>query len=270
MSQPLYFSAGLGDVIRVIYRTGAYQQLSEATLTTPVIVASHNPFAIEIFRYHRNSRHFLLYDLGHKYSQFFETGLRGVEIIHAMEAFVGLPLEAGRRLPVVPGYVPIFDAPDEIDSKRHVVFAPFAGADVRTFPETLINQIIGVLRSLSVPVFVVSRSYRRTNAKGRVIHHVEDASKYAGGNIEVVDNLSVPATLNLVRNASAFVGSWSALLQAAWLENKAVSTFYPPGWAEVTNGSGYAFGIGRSNCLHADYLNFTGAALERWLTNIPT
>jgi Glycosyltransferase sugar-binding region containing DXD motif len=260
-----YFSAGLGDVIRNIYLHGCYESLSNATTPTAVVVASHNLFSIEIFRHHRNARNFLLYDLGHKYQEFLDAGMRGVEIVRAMEAFTGLPLEESRRTRPSQGYKPVFDAPDNIDSSGHIVFAPFAGGGSRNFSRDLIGQMLTVLRQLPVTVFLVCRSYRRTDAKGRVIHDGEDAGCYAGGNVVVLDNLSVPATLNLVRNASAFVGSWSSLLQAAWFEERPAATFYPPQWAEVTNGSGYAFGVSRADCFHCDYVQFDAGALQTWL-----
>ncbi len=70
------FAAGLGDVIRSCYLNAAYRVLSEATQPVPIIMASHNPFAIEIFRHHRNAENFILYDLAHKFEEFFNAGLR--------------------------------------------------------------------------------------------------------------------------------------------------------------------------------------------------
>ncbi len=223
-----YYAAGLGDVIRVIYQTESYKYISEATSPVPIIVASHNPFTLEIFRYHRNAKNFILYDLGHKFSEFILKGLRGVDITNACFDFVGFEQSFFLRKKAADGYVPTFDAPDDVDSKGHIVFQPFAGnTDARSFKSGLIEKIIDVLRRQNRQVYILTRSYIRKGISGKVVHSGEDASKYAGGNIIVLDNLSVPASLNLIKTCSAYIGSWSSMQQAAWFENKPVSVFYP-------------------------------------------
>jgi hypothetical protein len=101
--------AGLGDIIRVIYHGSSYRFLSETEIPVAVLVASHNPFAVEIFRHHRNAKNFLIVELGHKYVEFFRSGMRGVEINKALVEFAGLREENLIRGRVEPGYVPIFD-----------------------------------------------------------------------------------------------------------------------------------------------------------------
>ncbi len=72
--RPVIFTAGLGDVIRSCYLTRSLQHLEEAASPVPVVVASHNPFSMELFRYHRNAAQFVLYDLGHKYQELLGMG----------------------------------------------------------------------------------------------------------------------------------------------------------------------------------------------------
>jgi hypothetical protein len=259
------FSAGLGDVIRVIYLQCSYNFMSVSESAKAVLVASHNPFAIEIFRHHRNAKNFILYDLGHKYVEFLRSGLKGTAITQALMDFAGLPMESLIRGPS-DGSQPIFDAPDDVRSTGHVVFCPFAGSiGERTFTPSLTEKLVKVLRRLPVPVYLVCRSFPRSEPSGRVIHANEDARMFAGGNIQVLDMLTVPASLNLVRNASAFVGSWSALHQAAWFEKKPVAVFYPVGWGDVTKRTGYAFGLDREDCFHRDYDSIQMVDFERWL-----
>jgi hypothetical protein len=179
--------------------------------------------------------------------------------------FAGLPMESllsGRS----DGTQPVFDAPDNIESEGHVVFSPFAGSvGARTFTPSFTEKLVRVLRRAPVPVYIVTRSFPRTEPSGKVIHAAEDARMFAGGNIQVLDNLTVPATLNLVRSASAFVGSWSSLQQAAWFENKPVAVFYPVNWGDVTKRGAYAFGLDRPDCFHSDYPSLDAGLFERWL-----
>ncbi|OYW77595.1 MAG: hypothetical protein B7Z37_03310 [Verrucomicrobia bacterium 12-59-8] len=259
------FSAGLGDVIRVCYQNASYRMLSETTQPVPVIMASHNPFAMEIFRHHRNAKHFILYDLAHKYEEFLNAGLRGPDISRALCDFAGVDYAQLIRGPAN-GHVPVFDAPDEVDSKGHIVFQPFAGnASYRSLPPDVIEKTVQVLRSLPYRVFVVTRSYLRPGAKGKALHAVEDAWSLEGGNITVLDSLTVPATLNLIKSSRAYVGSWSSLQQAAWFENKPVAVFYPENYHDVTQRTGYAFGMDRTNTLGREYQQVDAAELEEFL-----
>jgi hypothetical protein len=259
------FCAGLGDVIRVCYQDAGYRVLSETTQPIPVIMASHNPFSIEIFRHHRNAKNFILYDLAHKYEEFLNAGLRGPDINRALCDFVGIDYAKLIR-GSANGHVPVFDAPDDIPSSGHIVFQPFAGnASYRSFPSDLIEKTVQVLRQLPYQVFVVTRSYFRPDHKGKKIHAVEDARSVEGGNIKVLDSLTVPATLNLIKSSRAYVGSWSSLQQAAWFENKPVAVFYPENHHDVTKPTPYAFGMNRENTLGREYAKVDAAELAEFL-----
>ena len=262
------FLAGMGDVIRTIYQTDRYRYISEATSPVPIILASHNPFTSEIFRYHRNARNFVIYELAHKYDEFLASGLRGEEIDQALCAFAGLEYDPSLS-PPLEGYDPPFYAPDGMDSSGHIVLQPFAGNDFfRTLPPPLMERMLPILRAQSCPVYLITRSYFRQGATGRQIHGIEDGRRYAGGNIHLLENLSVPASLNLMKQARCYVGSWSSLQQTAWFANKPVAVWYPSTHVDVVERTPYAFGLDRDDCLHAPYSRFSeeefGAWLERW------
>lgn len=262
------FSAGLGDVIRVCYQSASYRVISATTQPLPVIVASHNPFAVEIFRHHRNAANFVLHDLGHKFEEFAAAGLRGPDISRALCEVACVDYATLIR-GKADGHVPVFDAPDDIDSTGHIVFQPFAGnASYRSLPPALIEQTVQVLRKLPWQVFIVTRNYLRVGTKGKTIHADEDAQCFAGGNVTVLDDLSTPAALNLIKTCRAYVGSWSSLHQAAWFENKPVAVFYPQNYHDVTKHTGYAFGMGRDNTLGREFPQVEAAELEaffrRW------
>lgn len=250
--RPVIFSAGLGDVIRTCYLTRSLQHLEEAASPVPVVVASHNPFSMELFRFHRNASQFVLYDLGHKYQELLGRGLSAREINEEICRFAGVDHASLVRGSADPGYRPTFDAPDHVASSGHIVFQPFAGNNgYRGLPAALVERIVQVLREQSCQVFLVTRSYLRGTAGPNALHGDEEAHQWAGGNITVLDSLSTPATLNLVKSSRALLGSFSSLVQAAWFEDKPVATFYP---ADCRNACGqppshYAFGMQRPDCL---------------------
>lgn len=259
------FTAGLGDVIRTIYQTAAYRAICQAAEPLPVIVASHNPFTLEIFQLHRNAGNFILLDLARKYEEFFTAGLRGPDINRALCQFAGVDYGSIIRGDAE-GHVPVFDAPDDIASSGHIVFQPFAGSmSARSFDDDLIERVVRALREQPHPVYLITRSYIRKGVSGQVIHAEEDARRFAGGNITVLENLSVPASLNLVKTCRAYIGSWSSLHQAAWFEHKPVAVYYPVNYVDVVNRTGYAFGIDRPDCLHAEFPSADMARLREWV-----
>lgn len=268
--RPVIFSAGLGDVIRTCYLTRSLQHLEEAASPVPVVVASHNPFSMELFRFHRNATQFVLYDLGHKYQELLGTGLTAREMNEAICRFAGVDHASLVREAASPGYRPKFDAPDEVASSGHIVFQPFAGNNgYRGFPIGLTERIVPVLREQPCPVFLVTRSYLRGTGPG-ALHGDEDGHQWAGGNITVLDSLSTPATLNLVKTSRALVGSFSSLVQAAWFEDKPVATFYPADCKDACGDppSAYAFGMKRADCLGCTFseadVNELRTFLARW------
>lgn len=250
--RPVIFTAGLGDIIRTCYLTRSLQHLEEASSPVPVVVASHNPFSIELFRFHRNATQFVLYDLGHKYQELVGKKLSPREMNERICRFAGVDHASLVRDPASPGFRPVFNAPDNVDSTGHIVFQPFAGNNrYRGLPAGLMERIVPVLREQPCPVFLVTRSYLRGKAGPGALHGEEDAHQWEGGNITVLDSLSTPATLNLVKTSRALVGSFSSLVQAAWFEDKPVATFYPADCKDAcgTPPSQYAFGMKRADCL---------------------
>jgi hypothetical protein len=252
-------------VIRAFYETASYRLIGEATAPVPVIVASHNPFTMEIFRFHRNAKNFILYDLAHKYEEYLAAGLRGIDINRALCRFAGVDHDNLFRGPAN-AHVPVFDAPDDIASTGHIVFQPFAGnASYRSLPSGLLETMVQTLRKLPYPVYIVTRSYVRPGGSGKTIHAAEDARCHEGGNVTVLDGLTVPATLNLIKNCRAYVGSWSSLQQAAWYEHKPVAVFYPENYLNAMQGTGYAFGMDRENTLGREFSQADATELAEFL-----
>jgi hypothetical protein len=253
-------------VIRSCYLTRCLQYLETVTQPVKVLVASHNPFSMELFRFHRNASHFILHDLGHKYQELLGQGLRGADINRALCEFAGVEHASIIREAPDEGYTPRFDAPDDVTSTGHIVFQPYAGNNgYRGFDPGLIDRTVAVLREQPCEVFLVTRNYLRSPGRSGALHDVEDARQWAGGNITVLENLSTPATLNLVKSCRALVGSFSSLVQAAWFEHKPVATFYPADCRDACGEprSGYAFGMDRADCLGR---SFAGADMTELST----
>jgi hypothetical protein len=261
----VYFTGGLGDIIRTIYMTKSYQFISETKKQTIIIIASHNPYVVELFKFHKNAKNFIIIDLSHKYLEYLYQGLKGPQITHRLCFFLKLNPRQAKRGIANQTSVPEFYAPDEILSKNHVIFQPYSGLKGKDFPKDAMMKIFNLIKNTQLHIYVVGRDYIRLNKKGEHIHSAEDFSFFEGKNVTVIKNLSIPATLNLVRNAKLFLGTWSSLQQAAWFENKPVAVFYPPKYECVTQPSEYAFGLNRQDCFHSDFNTIHYENLEKWL-----
>lgn len=255
----VFFAAGLGDFIRVCYKTDSYSLLSETREMVTVVLALHNPYASECFAHHPNRQFIRVVDLPGQFEHLRSSGMRGAELHHALMRVAGVePVDIVSRNVASQ---PEFFATDEVASEAHIIIQPFASGAGRTIPETLLISIVRECARTGRPVHIVSRSYCKRDEKGKLTHGAENLPPQVARNPSVVwhRNLSVPATINLVKNSALFVGSHSAMLQAAWFENKPAHVLYPKGqteWAPDRIGTGYTFGANFDNTVHQDFKDF--------------
>lgn len=263
------FVAGLGDFIRQSHRTNSYTILSEVEEPVDVIIGSHNPFTLECFTFHPNRKHFHIHYLPHKYVQLFEEGRTGHGIIEGLYEFAGVDIIDRVHQNVSEGEAPVFYAPDDIDERGHVIVQPFAGGPGRNIPDPIVRSMIRILLEEGLKTIVVSRSYIRTE-RNKTLHGSEKPDYgLSHPNLFYIDDLTVPATLNLVKNAKCFVGAHSSLLQMAWYSNIPACVLYPEGhteWRPEVLGKDYTWGSVRKDCLHTDFNHFSKADFFRWVT----
>ncbi|MCB1078389.1 MAG: hypothetical protein KDM63_00150 [Verrucomicrobiae bacterium] len=249
----LCLAGGLGDIIMKLYRSTGYHSLEHASETTNILLVTHNPFVAELFRWHPNREHFVIFDLFHKFREYVDKGYKRGERIDQIFKFLGIPrsLEIGARKLVMPNYY----APDPVESDGHVIFQPYAGAWGRCLTPEVIKRLLECFSNIDRRVFVITRSYVRTRGE-RVLHNSERFDFDLPDNVTWRDDLSVPSTMQLLRRSHAFVGAHSSLLQGAWMEGKATVVMYRKGQGDWVNpGKGYAWGARLDNCRHYDFGN---------------
>ncbi len=226
----LPFYGGLGDVILRSYETRFWHFLEGADQRVAVVVCSVNPFTSELFRWHANRSRIVLYELSHLFDDFSRRGLSGKDFHEAIANFAGLtwPFDWGHYKVPPPGdWKPTFHAPDYLDDSGHIVFHPFAGLKHRSLSRDSLRTSIRFLGEMPCTVYVPSRDFVRFHA-GRAGHGAESLPDMAlPDNFVVLKNLSVPATLNLIRNAMGFVGTHSSLVLAAAKEGVPSLVLYP-------------------------------------------
>jgi hypothetical protein len=273
----VYFSGGLGDVIRALYTKKGYILLNNAQKPIAIVLASHNPFTKEIFLFHANFRRFILIDVSISYETLFAKGFRGDDLTAQIKKSIPYGVNSCIGTEQHKNPKRIFTAPDTLEIlnfEKYVIFQPFAGGNARNIPCNLIIEILETLDKRKIKTFILMRSFVRTDFKGKLIHDDEklnstiNLSKYS--QVKLLNNLSVPATLQLLQNSKGCIGSWSSLHQAAWFEKKPVAVYYPPKYIDVEKRTGYAFGLDYADTIHADFSSFDLEQFEKWLDLIMT
>ncbi|MDF1813469.1 MAG: hypothetical protein P1V20_14825 [Verrucomicrobiales bacterium] len=239
------FTGGLGDIFLKIYRTNSYRYLETTSEITGVLFASGNPHAVELLRYHPNRNRILLYDLTHIREHFLGEGFRGEALLQQLYTFAEIPTgekPSSVHSPPPENWLPLLDPPDFIDDSGHLIFQPFAGSSDRSLPANQIKELLAFFGTLSRSVYIVSRDFLRIRS-GKVVHSLESLPDVPlPDNVLCPENLSVPATLDLLRSASGFIGTHSSIVLAAAYENIPSLIWYPERLNEdFQNHRSYAF-----------------------------
>lgn len=267
------FYGGLGDILLRCYQTRFWYELENTEERVGVVVASVNPYATELFRWHINRQHIVLYDLAHILDHFSGKGIRGGDLHRELATFAGLgwpgKYEDFRDSPPA-GWRPTFFCPDYLDDSDYIVFHPFAGLKNRTLPREDLIETIGALGESGAKVYISSRDFIRFSS-GRSLHDPETLPDIEiPENVVLLNNLSVPATLNLVRNARAFVGVQSSLILAAALEGISSLALYPERLAnDFSSNSGYAFYNAFEHVRSISFPEVCRESIGEWLDGIP-
>lgn len=249
----LEFSGGLGDILNQIYMTSAYRGLVDLWADDEAIVGvfSHNPFAWEIFEWHPKRPQMSVHKLPylhnseiqpdrHKYS-------RG-----------GVPLESTRQA------VKFFPAPaDEhylrdLRIEQAVVMSPTAGLPDRSIPDKLVADIVNRLIERGRDIIFVGRNYERFGRREydppvhQQVHNL-------------IDVLSVPGVMELVRRAAGLVTCHSALNIAAWHLKTPQLLMYPPSvyfrhFLGARNE--WSFGLDWDITVHSIFDSYSNASLD--------
>lgn len=221
----VFVGGGLGDVARRLYVTNSYEVLENRQETIHVCCFSHNPAALEFFRFHPSHRHIVLYDMGHLYMNLLaDKSVDRKEINRTIFQQCGLVESEQLTKNHDPKPMRHFYAPDHVKGPGgHIVLHPFARG-WKDWPKNICDLVRAALRDVppTTQVYVISADYVSTDGRTKVESFPCDLP-----NVRLLKNLSAPAAFTLVATASRFVGTMSALAQVAAFEQVPSMVLHP-------------------------------------------
>jgi hypothetical protein len=251
------FGGGLGDVVNEIYRYDGYAALQGAPRTEKcrVSIISHNPACKELFQHWPGGA-----DMDVRQYEYWLP-----EQDQTMRRRNNFPRETPQKPRPSWGLFNFHNHPGDEEvleelPDEYVVFSVSAGTPERNVPADALYPIIEMSAN---PVFA-GRSFSRN---GRV------ENKWPSlGSIDLIDRISLPATLNVVRDprCKGVVCAHSSISMLAGWENKPQLLLYDEAtrkrhFQAKDQWSWYAYE--RSNVFHATFDQWKGAA-EQFFNHI--
>jgi len=260
------FSGGLGDVISQIYNSKQYTALEHLppTQKAMVILMSHNPHVKELFHWHPNAAQFDIRDVGfwwplddpHKRS------------LHRLPP--AQPFHIVRQM-----HVTFFPSPEDLKILSTLGPTPYlvinagAGTVDRNLPMQVCEDALELIagegfRQDSLRAIAVGSTYSLGNRKEP---RLPDSPLLTN----LVDRLSVPGTIELIRKCVGVLCCFSAMCLAAWYLNKPVFLTYPQHVKRKEfdrPANHYTFGRSRPTTMHMDFATYKKSALALFLRRI--
>lgn len=234
----LYVGGGLGDVARRFYHSTTYEVLNSLLVPTPVICYSHNPGALEFFRFHPNCQNLVLFDVGHVYMHLLRLGMRAGELDLAVFSACGFSEADKIATRRDPQPIRHFHAPDLISPiGNYIVVHPFARG-WGDWPKPICETVADAVRSFSnaFKVYVIGSDYITADAFVK-----RERSFFDSREVIIVKNTSAPSVFTLVAGAKGFIGTMSSLAQVAAFERIPSLILHPKAckaFDDLNNGYG--------------------------------
>lgn len=257
------FGGGLGDVLTRIYNSSSYSELEDLSPNeeATVVLMSHNPHAKELFSWHPKASQLEIRDVGFWWPNE-DLAMRAVHGLPPAPP-VHLARQESVRFHPSPADQLILQ---ELGPAPYIVLNAGAGSPDRNVPNSICNDALSAisekwLKNHSMRAIAVGRTYTRER-------RVEPRFPAREGFVDLIDQLSVPGTIELIRGSAGVFCCHSALCLVAWYLNKPVFLTYPKhvGSREIDPPSHqYNLGKDRPSTIHLEFKRYTRGEFERFL-----
>lgn len=218
---------GLGDAFIALHESVAYEILDELGVDdrARIIINSHNPFVSEIFKWHPKAKKIDLVIAKQFFPDYFDPAKREEA---GLPATSPIACEPRTRAPIT-----FYPSPeDKAVLSTAIPKGPFLAAALsasgtdRNLPPAMVNTALAAANRMGIPVVLLGRNYVCA------FHDKQEIQPSGDGLIDLIDRLSVPGTVEVVKRATAVLSCHSCLLLAAWYERKPAFAAYPLFYAE--------------------------------------
>lgn len=259
---------GLGDICNWLFMHDTYANLGNIPPDEKVVVAltCGNPFARELFSWHPKASQFEVHNFGFMMPADYEPIKRQYNFpentpskYFPQQNLTFYPSPADR------------DILKHLENFPYVVINPAAGHPWRNIPEWIYRDAIDAvvnhgLKRHNLRAVLVGRNYHTNNQPEH--NHVEPRLEPKPNLIDLIDKVTVPATLEVIRRSAGVFCCHSAVCLASWYLKKPVFLMYPKDWGNTQikiHPTPYNFGKDFDTTRHADFESYDRLQFERFL-----
>jgi hypothetical protein len=231
------FRSGLGDILNVMFSCDTYARLEDLSSEAKVHVLSQNPYVRELFLWHPKAAKLSIHTHGlcvhpnvsdhESWPVFDQTRIdRWLASCPASEDHRAGFYRGARALNFYPSPRDI-SILERLRGVRFAVVCTSAGSLSRNIPVGVCLSIVAVASRLRLPLVACGRNYVLASQPSNLARK-EQKLLMSGAVLDLIDQLTLPGTLELVRMASAVICCHSSMCLMAWHTRKPVFLLCPP------------------------------------------
>ncbi len=233
MKYAIAFGGGVGDVLNHCFSDDQYSNLMNMTDedTCDIFLNCHNPYAREIFDWHPKKSQLNVIWHGYWTSND-EMNKRREHGIFTENTDPPGPKGVPKFYPCQEDIKLLEDIKEFSKGRKLIVIQATAGCSDRDIPEYQMKKMLADLETRDCVVVGVGRNYQRSDRYGEFKY-----DEYPEV-LSMVDRLSVPGTVELIKQASGVIACHSAICLVAW-------HFHTPNILTLPRAINHINGIGR-------------------------
>lgn len=260
---------GLGDIFNWLFMHEMYAKLGQLPPGEKalIILTCGNPGAQELFRWHPKASQFEVHNLGFM----MPAEYKPIKEKNGWPENTPSAYFPQENVQVYPG--PSDEQPlRELKPLKYIVVNPAAGHPGRNIPDALFNNALDVILTYGrarygLNAVVVGRTYNTTSDPAH--NHVEPKISPRDGLIDLTNKVSVPATVQIIRESVGVLCCHSAVCLASWYLKKPMLLMYKKDWGDtqinIPAKSAYNFGRDFPTTRHTHFEGYNRSFMEDFL-----